>query len=240
MRHHYLDFLNREPDPGGSNYWANELTSCPPGDPLCINRRRIGVSAAFFVEAEFQRTGNFVYRVYKASLGRRPNFLEFMADRVLVVEGPNLEATKQAFVESWVTRSGFLQQYPLSMDGPGFIDALLLTVQQSSGVNLANERQPLINEWNANHSRARVIRMLVDHPRFAQAEYNAAFVQMQYFGYLRRDPDLSGFEFWLNVLNTADANNYRGMVCAFLTSAEYQYRFGVVRTRTDRECTRDP
>jgi hypothetical protein len=59
---------------------------------------------------------------------------------------------------------------------------------------------------------------------------------MQYFGYLRRDPDPAGYGFWLNVLNNSEPNNYRSMVCAFITSAEYQRRFGPTVTRTSAEC----
>ncbi len=59
---------------------------------------------------------------------------------------------------------------------------------------------------------------------------------MEYFGYLRRDPDEAGFNFWLDVLNNRTPGNFRSMVCAFITSREYQLRFSPVATRTDREC----
>ena len=85
-------------------------------------------------------------------------------------------------------------------------------------------------------SRARVLREVIEISEFKQREYNAAFVLTQYFGYLRRDPDQGGYDFWLDVLNNRELNNYRGMVCAFLTSAEYQLRFGADVTRTNRDC----
>jgi hypothetical protein len=59
---------------------------------------------------------------------------------------------------------------------------------------------------------------------------------MEYFGYLRRDPDQGGYDFWLNVLNNRVPGNYRSMVCAFVTSSEYQRRFSPVITRTNSEC----
>ena len=46
---HYRDFLSREPEAGGLAYWTNEITQCG-ADAACIHRRRIGVSAAFFIE----------------------------------------------------------------------------------------------------------------------------------------------------------------------------------------------
>jgi len=79
VRAQYLDFLNREPDTGGWNYWTGVVTSLRRS-ANCIRSARIGVSAAFFIELEFQETGNFVYRS-TISLGRRPAFAEFMPDR---------------------------------------------------------------------------------------------------------------------------------------------------------------
>jgi uncharacterized repeat protein (TIGR01451 family) len=244
VRRHYLDFLGREPDQGGLDYWSEQITGnssnapapCPVNDARCINNRRINISAAFFVENEFQRTGNFVYRFYKASYGQRPTFAQFTTDRSLVPEGPQLEASKQAFAESWAQRASFLQKYPQSLSGEQFIDALLLTVQQSSGVNLSARRALLLSDYEANHSRARIIRMVADDQTLINAEYNPSFVLMQYFGYLQRDPDEGGYQFWLDVLNNRVPNNFRAMVCAFLTSTEYQQRFGPGITRTNQDC----
>jgi hypothetical protein len=233
---HYRDFLNREPDPQGLAYWTQVISSCPVGDAACLRSKRIGVSAAFFIELEFQETGNFVYRMYKAALGRAPNFSEFGADRAQVIAGSNLEASKQAFAFSWVQRAEFLDQYPTNLAGAQFIDQLLQNVLHRSGVNLSSQRNALIFDWNTFQSRPRIVRMVADAQAFAQAEYNSAFVLMQYFGYLRRDPDPAGYDFWLSVLNSQQANNFQSMVCAFITSAEYQRRFGPSVTRTNVEC----
>ena len=61
----------------------------------------------------------------------------------------------------------------------------------------------------------------------------------QYFGYLRRDPDLGGINFWFGQVNRfplRDARGQNGMVCAFITSAEYQLRFSSVITQNDANC----
>ena len=89
-----------------------------------------------------------------------------------------------------------------------------------------------------NESRALALRDLGDNAAFSAAVYNPSFVLMEYFGYLQRGPDQGGYDFWLNVLNNCDLNNYRGMVCAFVTSTEYQRRFGTVVTRSNAECAR--
>jgi hypothetical protein len=81
-----------------------------------------------------------------------------------------------------------------------------------------------------------VVRSAAEGSTFKEAQYNSAFVLMEYFGYLGRNPDQAGYDFWRNVLNDREPNNYRAMVCAFLTSAEYQLRFGTSVTRTNKAC----
>ena len=83
--------------------------------------------------------------------------------------------------------------------------------------------------------RSTVLKKVAENQLFRQREYNAAFVLMQYFGYLRRNPDQSGYNFWLGVLNS-QPNNFRGMVCSFLTSAEYQQRFSPVVPTSNVDC----
>ena len=84
--------------------------------------------------------------------------------------------------------------------------------------------------------RSLVVSDAVQATTFAQAEYNKAFVLMEYFGYLSRNPDTNGYNFWLDVLNGREAGNYRGMVCAFITSTEYQRRFSTLITHSNSEC----
>ncbi len=240
---HYQDFLGRTADAGGLGYWSEQISGnssnnpppCALGDAQCEHVRRISVSAAFFVENEFQRTGGFVYRFYKVSYGVRPTFQQFKTDRALVYEGDGLEARKQAFASAWVQRPEFIAKYPATLGGAAFIDALVLNVQQNSGVNLTSLKASLLNDFNAG-GRARVVRSVADNATLAQAEFNAAFVLMQYFGYLQRNPDDGGYQFWLGILNDHVPNNFRAMVCAFLTSAEYQQRFGAVVTRSNSDC----
>ncbi len=239
VRQHYLDFLGREPDQGGFDYWSGQLNQCG-ADSACVRARRIDVSAAFFIEQEFQRTGAFIYRLYKGALGRQLSFAEFSADRGQVVEGPNLEATKVAFTNAFVARPEFIQRYQDHTTAASFVDVALGTVSGAGGVDLSNLRTELIAKYNSgsnlNQSRVLVIRDLAENAAFSQAVHNRVFVLMEYFGFLRRDPDAAGYNFWLNVLDNREPGNFRGMVCAFITSAEYQRRFSTLITRTDAEC----
>lgn len=235
----YVDFLGRFPDQGGFNHWTAEINNCG-SNAACIYSRRVGVSAAFFIEAEFQRTGSFVYRSFKGGLGRLPDYSEFGPDRRLVIEGPQLEQTKQAYALAFVQRPEFVTLYNGFNTGDAFVDKLIATVLASSTINLGSSRSAILSAYNAganqNDSRARALRVAIDDGAFSTAEYNRAFVLMQYFGYLKRNPDSGGFDFWQNVLNNREPNNYRGMVCAFITSREYQERFSTA-TQNDRACS---
>ena len=148
-----------------------------------------------------------------------------------------LNFSKREFAEIWVQRPEFVHKYPDGLSGPKFIDALLLTAQNSCGADLSSLRPTLIDDFNTYGSRARIAYLIAENQTFRAAEYNKAFVLMEYFGYLRRDPDEGGYQFWLDILDNRVPNNYRSMVCAFLTSAEYQQRFSAVRTRTDNVCS---
>jgi hypothetical protein len=76
-------------------------------------------------------------------------------------------------------------------------------------------------------TRAQVLRAVAEFDELKAAEFNRAFVLMEYFGYLRRDPDEDGYDFWLGKLNTFNGDYVRAeMVKAFLNSSEYRQRFG--------------
>jgi hypothetical protein len=82
-------------------------------------------------------------------------------------------------------------------------------------------------------ARAQVLRQIAEDSDLSDAERNRAFVLMQYFEYLRRNPndaqdsDYSGYDFWLSKLNQFNGNFIDAeMVRAFINSAEYRQRFG--------------
>ncbi|HEV7472436.1 MAG TPA: choice-of-anchor D domain-containing protein [Pyrinomonadaceae bacterium] len=237
VRQHYLDFLGREPEAGGLRYWSDRLTACH-GDAGCLRTTRIDVSAAFFMSQEFADTGSYVYRLYRGALGRQLRYNEFAADRTQVVGGPNLEGSKTAFANTFVQRAEFAQKYQDNTNAASFVDALLSTMNDSVSVNLASERDALIARYNSGgsltESRALVVRDLIDNAAFTNKVYNESFVAMEYYGYLRRNWDATGFNFWLSVMNTT--GDHRGMVCSFITSTEYQHRFSSVVSHSNAEC----
>lgn len=224
VRQQYLDFLGREPDPVGLNFWSDQLLSCG-ADVACAERRTINVSAAFFLSDEFQQTGGVVARLYSASYNRRPLFGEFMPD-VATVAGNRSEGSAariEAFVNKWVQRPAFQTAYG-ELTNQAYVDTLI----GNTGVGFtANEKAELLNSLNAGSlTRADVLRQIVEDERFVAAKRNAVFVTMQYFGYLRRDPDERGYQFWLGKLNEFNGDYEQAeMVKAFIISTEYRNRF---------------
>jgi hypothetical protein len=241
VRQQYLDFLGREPDQGGFDFWTGKLNQCN-GDSVCQRQRRIDVSVAFFQSQEFHDTGAYVYRLYAGALGRQLTYGEFTADQPQVIGGTDLDANKTAFTNQFVTRAEFAQRYQANTTAASFVDALLQTARDTTGVDLSSQRANLITRYQTggtlSESRALVLHDVAENQALATAVYNPSFVEMEYFGYLRRGIDQGGYDFWLNVLNNSDAGNYRGMVCSFITSTEYQRRFGSVITRNNTECDR--
>ncbi|HEX8097094.1 MAG TPA: DUF4214 domain-containing protein, partial [Pyrinomonadaceae bacterium] len=164
----------------------------------------------------------------------QPTYAEFSADRGQVVGGTNLDASKQSFADAWVQRAAFLQLYPAAMGNSDFVNKLYDTAGLTP---YSAERAAQVAAMSSGKTRSQVLREVIEITEFKTREYNPAFVLMQYFGYLKRDPEKAGYDFWLNVLSNKEPNNYRGMVCSFITSAEYQKRFGSVVTRTNSECS---
>jgi hypothetical protein len=263
VRQHYYDFLNRAPDPGGLTYWSSQITGCG-SDQACIRSRRISVSNAFFYELEFQQTGAYVYRLYRAAFGndqpfpnpdssnvtearKIPSYAVFVRDRARVVGGATLAQSQLDLANAFVQRAEFLSRYPASLNATQFVDALLARISSDSGVSLSTQRTALINLVTQNGRGTALYRVADDNVQtnpinnrsFIDSEYNRSFVYTQYAGYLRRDSDVGGFLFWLGQVNqfpVRDATIQSSMVCAFITSGEYQQRFSPAVTHSNSEC----
>ncbi|HKZ79853.1 MAG TPA: kelch repeat-containing protein [Pyrinomonadaceae bacterium] len=240
VRQHYLDFLNREPDPAGFAHWTNEISSCG-SDQLCVNARRIRVSDAFFFEPEYQESAAFVFRVYRASFGTtdgyRPTYGEFQPDRSSVIGGPQLDASKATFTNAFVQRLTFLAIYPVNQPAQDYVNALNAHTGNSlTGAEVAALVSGLMG---GTETRGSVLRKVADNHAFIDREYNRTFAANLYYGYLRREPETGGYEFWLGQVNRfplRDPDAQHGLVCSFITSAEYQNRFSSAFTHSNGEC----
>jgi hypothetical protein len=250
---HYRDFLNRQPDASGLQFWINDIEQCGTTQQ-CRDVHRINVSAAFFLSIEFQETGYLVYRMYKTAYGdsTSPNVAgtvpvvrleEFLPDTQRIGQGvvvnqgdwqTQLENNKNAFVLEFVQRQRFLNSFPLSLTPAQFVDKLN---QNTGGVLTQAQRDQLVAQLSSSADvpagRASVLRQVAENQALRQNEFNRAFVLMQYFGYLRRNPDdapdsdFRGWKFWLDKLNqfNGDFQNAE-MVKAFISSIEFRNRFG--------------
>jgi hypothetical protein len=133
-----------------------------------------------------------------------------------------LKANRAAFLRNWVERADFKERFA------GYTDFWFLAVLfENMGINPTQaERDALLADLTGGVSRADIIARLVEDERFKEKEAAPAFVLMQYFGYLRRDPDQEGFNYWLKKLKENDGDYRRAqMVKAFLDSIEYRERF---------------
>jgi hypothetical protein len=255
VRQHYADFLNRTPDASGLAFWDNQIDSCG-ADANCVQARRVSASGAFFLSIEFQETGYLVERAYKtayadatrtSTFGGAHNisvpivrFNEFLTDQqtidrgVIVNQGDwqtTLENNKVAYFNSFVQIKRFTDAYPSTLLPTMFVHTLNLNA--GSPMALTEETQESAALAAGSKTRARVVRDIAEHPNLAKAELNRAFVLMQFFGYLRRNPDdapdtdYTGYDFWLTKLNQFNGDYIAAeMVKAFISSAEYRRRFG--------------
>ena len=218
VQQHYIDFLGRMPEPSGLRDWLAILSNCAPGDTSCD---RIQVSSGFYRSPEFQERGYYAYRFYSASLGRKPDFGEFMPDlrRVSGFQTPDqLEASRLALANEFVLRAEFRQKYDAITDPTAYINAL----EAAAGVTLAN-KSTLIGDLAAGRkTRAETLKAIVESQEVFQKFFNQGFVVMQYFGYLRRDPDALYLD-WIRILN--ETGDYRNMIHGFVNSIEYRNRF---------------
>jgi hypothetical protein len=259
---HYDDFLGRSADAPGLSFWTNNIEGCT-FSVQCRAVKRIDTSAAFFLSIEFQETGYLVYRAYQAAYGNSfdativtpgspsgypvPNIRrsEFVADTPLISQGvqvgignwqQQLEANKQAFMLAFVGRQRFTSAFPSSMTADEFVTKL---DQNAGGVLSAGEKSLLVSMLGSTPAdltkRSQVLRAVAEDADLNTRETNRAFVLMQYFGYLRRNPNdapeqglnYAGFKFWLDKLNSFNGD-FRAaeMVKSFIISGEYRGRFG--------------
>jgi hypothetical protein len=218
VRQQYIDFLGREPDPPGFDGWVSTINTCSGDTTQCD---RVHVSEAFFRSPEFQQRGYFTYRFYSVAFGRKPDYAEFVPDLARVsgfLPDVELEAAKVAFIADFMARPGFANTYN-GLNNVQFVDTLLNT----ANVTLSS-RQSMIDRLNAGTaSRAQVLRQIVESGEVSAKFFNQSFAVMEYFGYLRRDPDALYLN-WIDVLD--QGGDSRGMVDGFVNSTEYRLRFG--------------
>ena len=204
IQQQYIDFLRRFPEPEGLQFYLNILNGCQPSDTECVKYTRGALAANFFRSPEFKGKGLYVMYLYMVSIGQRPatvaelsntqkverpRYAEFMADVQSITSpddrmGPD-PAKLMALTNAWLQRPEIQAKYPNSLSNEQFVQALLNT----AGVTLSNQAA-LVADLNAGRkTRAEVLRAIVESPEVNAKFYKQAFVTMEYFGFLRRDPE---------------------------------------------------
>ena len=212
------------------------------------------MAAAFFLSIEFQQTGYFVYRAYEVGFDRRPQYEEFMQGLNAIGLGvelgignweQRLATQRRAFAEALVARTDFKVLFPDGMTAEQFADKLFAN---ASATPTSAERNAVISAYGTGNTtgRAAVLIAGLETGSVYNRLYNPGFVLIEYFGFMRRDPDdapdtnLDGFNFWLGKMDThtLPGEDARGettafarikraeMVRAFIIAGEYRGRFG--------------
>jgi hypothetical protein len=239
IQQQYIDYLRRFPEPEGLQFYLNILNGCQSSDVECIKYTRGALAANFFRSPEFKSKGSYVMYLYMVTLGQRPStdaeladtskierphYTEFMADVQSITSpddrnGPD-PAKKAALTAAFLQRPEVVAKYG-SMTDAAFAQAL----QQTAGVTLADQ------SVFTGKTRAEILRLVAESAEVNTKFYVPAFVTMEYFGFLRRDPDLQGYVFHNNryknvlvpILGPDLTENF--IVRGFIESPEYQGRF---------------
>ena len=248
VRQQYLDFLFREPDAGGFTGWLNILNNCQPNqgglgsDPTCD---RVQVSSGFFRSTEFGERGYWSYRYYHAALARRPQFAEFIPDMRRLggfLTADQQEAARAAFVADFMQKPEFLAIYA-GLTNSANAAQFIAKLEEKAEVTLPATtttlpgqppqfgRQELINKMaSGEFTAAQTLRAFIEQKVVFDRFFFRAFVAMQYFGYLLRDPEDAGYNDWVDVLTNGRDNippgDFRHLIFGFVWSVEYRQRFG--------------
>jgi len=237
VRQHYLDFLAREPDAAGFADWQNVLNGCGPaqgglGSPSGCDR--VHVSSGFYRSPEFTDRGYFVYRFYEASLGRLPKYTEFIPDMASISGFQTVaenEASKAEFIGGFMNKPEFTAKY-VGLTTAGSAAQFVMKLEETAGVTIAEPvRSQLISEMlSGQKTAAQTLRAFVESQQVYDKFFFRGFVAMQYFGYLRRDPEAAGYNDWVDVMTNGrgaiQPKDYRHMILGFMYSIEYRERFG--------------
>ncbi len=204
----YRDFLRREGDQGGINYWAGAIGG---------GASRASVTRAFFDSNEFQSSTAPVARLYFAYFNRIPDkpgldywIAQYRAGTPLTVisqafaGSPEFQATYGSLADAQFVSRVYANVLGRAPDAAGLA---FWTERLASGAMTRGEVMLGFSESAENGLRS----------------YNRIFVTMIYYGMLRRVPEPSGFDYWVENLGAGVPT--LNLINAFLLAPEYRARF---------------
>jgi serralysin len=205
----YRDFLRREGDTGGVNFWTGTLSSG--------SFTREQVIDNFFSSTEFQNSTAPVVRLLFASFLRVPTTRELS---FWVTQFRNHTGLR-TIAETFSLSQEFLARYD-SLSNRDFVSAVY---------NNVLERPPDsggLSFWTGQLdsgavTRGQVILSFSGSSEFRSLILNEVFLTQIYAGMLARAPDPGGFDFWRSALDSGLSR--LNAISAFMNSAEYRSRF---------------
>jgi len=205
----YRDFLNREADQAGLDYWVNGIDAGLLTRAECVE--------SFLLSAEFGGNVSPVTRLYFSYFLRIPDYDGLIYWISQYGAGMSLTDISEFFVQS----AEFIATYG-SLTNAEFVNLVYLNVLERT------PDQAGLDYWVGLLDAGSLTRGEVMTGFSESAEYKATsaseiYVTMTYIGLLRRSPDQTGFDFWVATLDSGGSG--LGLIDGFLVSAEYAARF---------------
>jgi len=139
-----------------------------------------------------------------------------MADARAAEQG--LESNKaKALVDEFTRRAAFKTVYG-AQSNDQFAAELFTNIEIKPE---AGERERLVQGLNdGTETRGTVLLKVAGQEALLLREFDAGLVLMNYFAYLRRDPDQAGYDFWVSKLG--ESGDYDSITRAFRSSYEHE------------------
>ena len=209
VKQQYRDFLNREAEPGGLQYWVGVIDSGA--------MTRAQVIESFFWSEEFGATIAPIVRLYFAYFLRIPDYGGLMYWIDQFSNGQSLGAISDFFAGS----EEFQQRYG-TLSNEAFVELIYHNILGRSPDS--GGYAYWVGELNSGRqTRGQVMVGFSESDEYKSTSSHEVFVTMMYVGMLRRSPEEGGFNFWVNYLDSG--NSGLALIDGFLHSTEYADRF---------------
>ncbi|HEX8162696.1 MAG TPA: hypothetical protein VF538_12565 [Pyrinomonadaceae bacterium] len=218
VRQQHLAVLGREPSPAELAALVARLDRCA-GEESCAVEARARLTLDLLRSEEFRDGAFFVFRLYRAALDRPPGYPEFWEAHMRLAQSSGPDA-KLSFTKLWLEGGDPRRRYPPELSPAEF------AARVPGGDAAAGGRASrAAGVGGGAGARAEFFAAEAERLRDDAAEYERAFVTMQYFALLRREPESGARDQWRARLASGSERDYLKLVEGFLGSGEYRARF---------------
>lgn len=207
----YRDFLGREGDAGGIDFWQDQLATS--------RATRVTLLEQYLTSAEYQGSIGAITRLYIATFRRLPDTENFSSWLARYRNDPS-DANVAAIADAFTATPEFVGRYAQLVDSQ-YIDQIYRDI-------LGRPAEPSAlafwqGELARGVSRGALLLAATQSPEHRARMFNTVYVVAIYYGMLRRTPEAGGYENWVNYLNAG--NSGQALISQFLAAAEYRNRF---------------